>query len=328
MVKHFVPLMTRFFTPERFGRPQFLAGTLLLAFFAQALWLVHSELNAPELTQAAPSRRAGPPGSRLASISRRQHRRRAVPRPSQPTFHRSRPRRERLRHPTLPVTLPCNRRSAASRAPKPAPSRILCVLAMAAAPSIPGLRASSRRISLVRSPPSLRQHRRLPRPYPLLFFPFYDPVQRRLAHRPRNSSRLGILRRNLHRHRRSPHALRPPRSSSLELASHRPAGNLASHRRRIPVLHDRRRARGPGLPALSGTHPTRRSPQHLDRRLRRGASPTLCRLFLSSPHILRGNATRLLLGSNLAQLHRPSRLPPGSCERSCEPVPPWPCCSP
>jgi hypothetical protein len=35
--------MTRFFTRERFGRPQFLAGALLAAFLAQAIWLVHSE---------------------------------------------------------------------------------------------------------------------------------------------------------------------------------------------------------------------------------------------------------------------------------------------
>ena len=40
--------MTRFFTRERFGRPQFLAGALLLAFLAQAAWLVHSELSTPE----------------------------------------------------------------------------------------------------------------------------------------------------------------------------------------------------------------------------------------------------------------------------------------
>ncbi len=32
--------MVRFFTRERFGRPQFLAGCLLLAFLAQCLWLV------------------------------------------------------------------------------------------------------------------------------------------------------------------------------------------------------------------------------------------------------------------------------------------------
>jgi hypothetical protein len=39
--------MTRFFTRERFGRPQFLAGALLLAFLAQGLWLVYSELHTP-----------------------------------------------------------------------------------------------------------------------------------------------------------------------------------------------------------------------------------------------------------------------------------------
>jgi hypothetical protein len=41
--------MTRFFTRERFGRPQFLAGTLLAAFFVQGVWLAHSELNASGL---------------------------------------------------------------------------------------------------------------------------------------------------------------------------------------------------------------------------------------------------------------------------------------
>jgi hypothetical protein len=38
--------MRPYFTRERFGRPQFLAGLLLLCFLAQALWLVHSELRA------------------------------------------------------------------------------------------------------------------------------------------------------------------------------------------------------------------------------------------------------------------------------------------
>ena len=47
--------MTRFFTRERFGRPQFLAAALLMAFLAQALWLVYSELHAAELQEAAPS---------------------------------------------------------------------------------------------------------------------------------------------------------------------------------------------------------------------------------------------------------------------------------
>src|SRR5256714_3410938 len=37
--------MRPYFTCERFGRPQLLAGLLLLAFLGQALWLVHSELR-------------------------------------------------------------------------------------------------------------------------------------------------------------------------------------------------------------------------------------------------------------------------------------------
>jgi hypothetical protein len=37
--------MVRYFTRERFGRPQFLAASLLLAFLAQALWLVYAELG-------------------------------------------------------------------------------------------------------------------------------------------------------------------------------------------------------------------------------------------------------------------------------------------
>ncbi len=36
--------MRRYFTRERFGRPQFLAGLLLLAFFAQGVWLVQADL--------------------------------------------------------------------------------------------------------------------------------------------------------------------------------------------------------------------------------------------------------------------------------------------
>ena len=38
--------MRPYFTRERFGRSQFLAGFLLLVFLAQAIWLVHAELSA------------------------------------------------------------------------------------------------------------------------------------------------------------------------------------------------------------------------------------------------------------------------------------------
>jgi hypothetical protein len=48
--------MRPYFTRERFGRPQFLAGLLLLAFLGQAVWLVHAELgaaHAPDGSEAA-----------------------------------------------------------------------------------------------------------------------------------------------------------------------------------------------------------------------------------------------------------------------------------
>lgn len=37
--------MGSYFTRERFGRPQFLAAAILIAFLAQALWLVHAEMG-------------------------------------------------------------------------------------------------------------------------------------------------------------------------------------------------------------------------------------------------------------------------------------------
>jgi hypothetical protein len=40
--------MRPYFTRERFGRPQFLAALLLLAFLAQAMWLVHAELSSAQ----------------------------------------------------------------------------------------------------------------------------------------------------------------------------------------------------------------------------------------------------------------------------------------
>src|SRR5579872_5075162 len=47
--------MRPYFTRERFGRPQFLSGLLLLAFLGQALWLIHTELAS---TQGLESREA------------------------------------------------------------------------------------------------------------------------------------------------------------------------------------------------------------------------------------------------------------------------------
>ncbi len=51
--------MRAYFTGERFGRPQFLAGLLLLAFLAQALWLVRGELRAAHAPDAPEALRIG-----------------------------------------------------------------------------------------------------------------------------------------------------------------------------------------------------------------------------------------------------------------------------
>ena len=51
--------MTPYFTRERFGRPQFLAALLLLAFLLQALWLVHRELSVASLPESDEALRIG-----------------------------------------------------------------------------------------------------------------------------------------------------------------------------------------------------------------------------------------------------------------------------
>src|SRR5438445_9810247 len=52
-------LMASYFTRERFGRPQFLAGLLLLAFVLQAIWLIHRELSAAPLPESEEALRIG-----------------------------------------------------------------------------------------------------------------------------------------------------------------------------------------------------------------------------------------------------------------------------
>lgn len=51
--------MRPYFTRERFGRPQFLAGALLLAFLAQALWLLHAEFRGDSQIDAMEAERIG-----------------------------------------------------------------------------------------------------------------------------------------------------------------------------------------------------------------------------------------------------------------------------
>src|SRR3954463_4437640 len=51
--------MGSYFTRERFGRPQFLAAVILVAFLAQAIWLVHAELSAAQGMESEESIRIG-----------------------------------------------------------------------------------------------------------------------------------------------------------------------------------------------------------------------------------------------------------------------------
>lgn len=51
--------MRPYFTRERFGRPQFLAGLLLFCFLAQALWLAHAELHTPHEPDGQEAMRIG-----------------------------------------------------------------------------------------------------------------------------------------------------------------------------------------------------------------------------------------------------------------------------
>lgn len=51
--------MASYFTRERFGRPQVLAGLLLLAFLLQALWLVHRQLSTEVLPESDEALRIG-----------------------------------------------------------------------------------------------------------------------------------------------------------------------------------------------------------------------------------------------------------------------------
>jgi hypothetical protein len=51
--------MRPYFTRERFGRPQFLAGALLLAFLGQAVWLLHREFRGDSEVEAMEAERIG-----------------------------------------------------------------------------------------------------------------------------------------------------------------------------------------------------------------------------------------------------------------------------
>ena len=172
--------MAGFFTRQRIGRPQFLAGALLLLFLAQAIWLVHSELRASESSSLSASE-ASSHRRRLAPNSRWPNRGRPISRCCRRAPYRNFSRQFRLRYRALSAHLPGNRRAPARLATQPERCRIS--LALASPHSISRLRSLSRRLALVRRPPPLRQHWRLPRPHPLLLFSRHSASHRRLARR-------------------------------------------------------------------------------------------------------------------------------------------------
>jgi hypothetical protein len=69
MVKHGSMFMGQYFTRERFGRPQFLAGLLLLAFLGQALWLIRMDSSVVGVIP----RRYGPEQLRILAGWRQWH---------------------------------------------------------------------------------------------------------------------------------------------------------------------------------------------------------------------------------------------------------------
>ena len=181
--------MTALFTRERFGRPQFLAGALLLAFLLQTLWLVHSEIHstlAPEPSEQV----------RIAAGWRQLHGGAIAGAP----------------YPDPPSTLPLEISSDADNfdtqhspllslvtaAPLLAwPQRLLTQessLYWRWLPRLPfllcGLLLGASLWYVARR--LCGNHGRPSRPHPLLFFSRHDSVRRRLAHRARNFRRLGI----------------------------------------------------------------------------------------------------------------------------------------
>src|SRR5271155_3263185 len=121
---------------------------------------------------------------------------------------------------------------------------------------------------------------------------------------------MGILRRNLHCHRRRPHSLCPARSYSLELASHCPSRHFPGDCRRLSILSDYRSSHHPGFHALRRAHSPWCRPHDLGMFSPRGFGTAVCYLLLSSSRFFRKPASRLILGSDLSQFYRACRLPP------------------
>ncbi len=180
--------------------------------------------------------RGGPHHGRLAPMAWSGDRWRALFQPSRLALHRSLGRW--LRHRTLPPALHRDRCTTAGVARTPVEYGPLELLALASAPSLPGLRPFSRRITVVCGAATLRQYGRIRCPHVLLLLALAGSGKRDLARRTGGGCGLGRVRGHLHCNRGGSHALRSTRSRALELAAHRAAGHIPGHRGRSPVLDD------------------------------------------------------------------------------------------
>ncbi len=315
--------MAGFFTRQRFGRPQFLAGALLLLFLAQAIWLVHSELRMSESSSLSASEQV-----RIAAGWRQIHGGPIAGAPFPDAL--------------FPDALSPDAAGA---------------LPLEISRDNSGFDTEhSPLISLVTAAPllawpqgllSTETHWRwLPRIPFLAFGVFLGAslwyVARRLCGNTGGFLALtlycfspAILQATAVWHaepeilaawgsfgsiftsdRRRPHSLRTTRSRSLELAPHPLARHLPRDLSRIAIFHDHRRSARPCVHALPCSHPPGRSLHHLDHLLSSRDPHFVLHIFLSRPYIFRSHAARLVLGSHLAQLHRARRLWPSRAAAS------------
>ena len=182
---------------------------------------------------------------------------------------------------------------------------------MASADSVSRLRTLSGRVVVVRGAPALWKHGRVCRAHLLLFLAFPDSGERRLAYRTGDRCGLGSVWDHLHRHRGRAYAVRSARSRAVELAAHRAAGSFAGHRRGIAVLADRAGSDGAGLSALCGSGAAAGGICHLDRGLRGGIRSAVRGVLLSCARLRGEHASRRVLGSDVARIHRAWSLQAG-----------------
>ncbi len=306
--------MGGFLTRERFGRPQVMAALLLLAFLAQCLWLVErgwrggtvdpEEIYRLERGTALWKHRgvvAGPPDLAPDLGKELNPTLRSFPSASEGNNHDQ-------NHSPLwylvaaapllvwPVQLQAE--------------NIRELHWLAAAPYI-CFRSVARGIAVVRFAAAFRQRRRIRCAGSLLLFAGDCALQRALVCRARGRSSLGSLRRDLHRHRRSPHVVCATGSDPVELAAHCAPGIISRARRRVAVCADRGGAGRAGVHALSCSHPPPGDSRDLGGGLWNRRAAFICRLFFPRGRVLARDDACVVLWNLMASLHHGAGLPPG-----------------